>query len=281
VTILSQLGGVVYPHYRGGFDQLSQLREQAKLGEPLLLVDGLGFVWGQWVITRLEETQFYLQSNGQPLKQIFQLLADGQDVTARLRDHLLSLHITDEAGFRSDTIEVQLDDRDAVIEWPRHGAELDGFLGYKNSKLTHIGRYVVDEIECSGPPFCLTIRGKATNPHASLNSKQTRSWEQITLGDLVGAIAAEHGLIPKVAGSLASITIDHLDQTDESDSHLLTRLANDYGAVVKPVSGYLVFVPRGDAKSVSGQALPTISIVATDLIRYRLTQAEQGKYTAV
>jgi phage protein U len=67
------LTGVIYPHYRGGLGQLNDLRRQAETGEPLLLVDGLGFVWGQWVITVIEETQSYLQSNGQPLKQTFQL----------------------------------------------------------------------------------------------------------------------------------------------------------------------------------------------------------------
>lgn len=65
----------------------------------------------------------------------FQLLADKQDITARLQGRLLSLHITDEAGFRSDTVEIQLDDRDANIEWPKHGAELDISLGYRSTVL--------------------------------------------------------------------------------------------------------------------------------------------------
>ena len=67
------LAGVIYPHYRGGLNQLNDLRRQAETGEPLLLVDGLGYVWGQWVIVSIEETQSYLQSHGQPLKQAFQL----------------------------------------------------------------------------------------------------------------------------------------------------------------------------------------------------------------
>jgi phage protein U len=55
------LAGVVYPHYRGGLGQLNDLRKQAETGEPLLLVDGLGFIWGQWVIASIEETQSHLQ----------------------------------------------------------------------------------------------------------------------------------------------------------------------------------------------------------------------------
>jgi phage protein U len=57
-----ELTGVIYPHYRGGLLQLA-----------LLLVDGLGFIWGRWVITHLEETQSIFQGNGRPLKQGFRL----------------------------------------------------------------------------------------------------------------------------------------------------------------------------------------------------------------
>lgn len=57
----------------GGLQQLELMRRQAGRGEPLLLVDGLGFIWGRWVITQLEETQSVFQGNGQPLKQGFRL----------------------------------------------------------------------------------------------------------------------------------------------------------------------------------------------------------------
>ena len=59
------------------------------------------------------------------MRPIFTILADQQNVTDTIRDRLLSLRITDEAGTQSDTVEIQLDDRDAKIQWPRHGAELD------------------------------------------------------------------------------------------------------------------------------------------------------------
>lgn len=53
-----------------------------------------------------------------------------------------------------------------------------------------------------------------------------------------------------MAESLAGIHVTHLDQTEEPDLHLLTRLAREHGAVAKPVAGFLVFVPRGEAKAV-------------------------------
>lgn len=68
-----ELSGVIYPHFKGGLEQLDTMRAEANKGQPLLLVDGLGFVWGQWVITQIDEGQSFIQGNGQPLKQSFQL----------------------------------------------------------------------------------------------------------------------------------------------------------------------------------------------------------------
>ena len=52
---------------------MDTMRIEASKGSPLVLVDGLGFVWGQWVIKQISEGQTVFQSNGQPLKQTFQL----------------------------------------------------------------------------------------------------------------------------------------------------------------------------------------------------------------
>ena len=67
------LKGTIYPHFQGGLQQLELMRAQAGRGEPLLLVDGLGFIWGQWVILQVDETQTLLLTNGLPRKQEFQL----------------------------------------------------------------------------------------------------------------------------------------------------------------------------------------------------------------
>lgn len=67
------VSGVIYPHYRGGIKQLNAMRMQAGRGAPLLLVDGLGFVWGQWVIRQVEEQRSVHLINGQPRKLEFTL----------------------------------------------------------------------------------------------------------------------------------------------------------------------------------------------------------------
>jgi len=47
----------------------------------------------------------------------------------------------------------------------------------------------------------------------------------------VGTIAGEHGLKAKVAEALKAFNYEHLDQVDESDINLLTRIGKDHDAI--------------------------------------------------
>ena len=76
----------------------------------------------------------------------FRVIAEGADITAAIRRGLLSLSVTDEAGFTSDKTEIKLDDRDGKISMPRTGAKLEISLGYKETGLVNMGIYVVDEV---------------------------------------------------------------------------------------------------------------------------------------
>ena len=67
------LAGIIYPEYRGGFQQVEQMRSMAGRGQPLLLVDGLGKLWGRWVIEAIDEKQSLFAAFGAPRKQEFNL----------------------------------------------------------------------------------------------------------------------------------------------------------------------------------------------------------------
>lgn len=68
-----ELSGVVYPHFKGGLGQLDAMRAEAGKGEPLMLVDGMGKVWGKYVVTEVREGQKTFFSNGMPRCQEFNL----------------------------------------------------------------------------------------------------------------------------------------------------------------------------------------------------------------
>ena len=67
------LSGVIYPRYKGGLGQLDRMRSEAGRGKPLMLTEGTGRVWGQWVITRVEETRRVFRSDGTPQRVEFRL----------------------------------------------------------------------------------------------------------------------------------------------------------------------------------------------------------------
>lgn len=211
----------------------------------------------------------------------FRLLADRREITAAFRERFLALTLTDEAGRASDALAVRLDDRDGDLALPRRGVALDVALGYREQGLAAMGVFTVDEIELAGLPATLTIRAKAADMRAALKAHKTRAWDQTTLGDLVGAIAAEHHLQPRVAASLRAVRLPHLDQTEESDLHLLTRLARDHGAIAKPAGGALLFVPRGQARSASGQPMPAVTVERGQASEYRVTWADRAAYGSV
>lgn len=66
-----ELSGEVYPSYRPqrqGLAQVAYMRQEAARGEPLLMVDGTGRVWGLFVIESVTEDQTVFFSDGTPRK---------------------------------------------------------------------------------------------------------------------------------------------------------------------------------------------------------------------
>ncbi len=206
--------------------------------------------------------------------------AGGRDFTEALAARFISLTVRDEAGIQSDSLELRVGDPDARLEPPREGEQLNAAIGYEGS-LVDIGGFIVDEVSLSGPPDIITVTAKATDFLQSLKSKRTRNWTDTTIGDVVGTIAGEHGLTPAVADTFQAYSIIQADQTNESDIHFLTRTARDLGAVSKVIDSNLVFANKGEAESVSGKALPNTTLTETDMMNWRVRNAERGQYGRV
>lgn len=75
------LSGVIYPHYRGGLDQVETMRSEAEKGEPLALVDGMGNYWGRFVISQIGETRtvFFADSAPRCINFTMELKRYGED----------------------------------------------------------------------------------------------------------------------------------------------------------------------------------------------------------
>ena len=67
------LDGEILPHFKGGLGQVEAMRSQAGKGEPLILTDSDGQVWGKWCIVGIEETWSDLTERGKPRRIVFRL----------------------------------------------------------------------------------------------------------------------------------------------------------------------------------------------------------------
>ena len=226
-----------------------------------------------------------MQSNTQrAYEPTFRIVANDNDITETIRKHFISLTLTDEAGQQSDVLTITLNDS-AHLKLPPTGAELKLWLGYA-PKVKYMGLYVVDGLTLSGPPekMKITARGvpfEKSRSYSELQTRRTRSWRPRTVGELVGALAAEHGLNPAVAEDVAGMALRHMDQVDESDLNLLTRIAGDLGLVAKVGGGSMVFVKRGEGKTASGKQLPVVTLTPEDVTSWSVSISDRADYGSV
>lgn len=212
---------------------------------------------------------------------VFKIIADGEDITAQIKDRLLELRVTDEAGLKADALEIRLDDREGLIDLPASGAALQVSMGYLASGAAFIGAFVSDEIVLSGPPRVMKIRAQSADMSGAIKEPKTRNWDAVTLKAIVQKIAGEHGLEAAVDDAKGAFTYKHLAQTNESDLHLLTRLAKDHDALAAIKDGNLLFVARGAGKSASGDDLPKAQITPEMVSRWSVALTSRDKYKAV
>lgn len=258
----------------------------------------------------------------------YRIVANDDDVTTDIADRFVSLRIVDQSGVESDRLDLTLADHDpaAPIAFPATGAELEVWLGYDGA-VDRMGLYIVDEVELRWPPNQVLVKARAAPQAQSggegetataggsssagsggskrqpLQGQKERSWESgTTIGEMVSTIAAEHGLEPAVASPFNTRQLPHIDQENESDMQLLTRVALQNDAVCKPGGGKLLFVAKGassppasssgaaadttaqgSADSAASPSLPTVALTPDMVTAGRMTLSERrrpGRVTA-
>ncbi|AIL13677.1 hypothetical protein IM40_09600 (plasmid) [Candidatus Paracaedimonas acanthamoebae] len=223
----------------------------------------------------------------------YKIQIENKELTSYFHERFLSLTIKDWGGKQSDEAILIFDDRpyptpDTSLSVPGCGASLDVFLGHRN-ELIGMGQYIIDDRVLIGQPDgqFLKIYAKGLNVVSSFLSLKTRSWVSqeggppMTLGTIISQIAQEHSMIPKVSEKLSQISIIQENQTRESDSNFLMRLAKKYGALFKPRGKNLVFASFTESMSIEGKKFPTSLLGPANVYNWRVTFAERNKFTQV
>ena len=212
------------------------------------------------------------------MKPTYRIVADGKDITALINDRLLSLRTSDKPGMDSDDFELRIDDRDQAVALPTRGAGIEVYLGYTGQALTRLGRYTVDEIELSGPPDTMVIRGKASDMRGSGKTVRSGSWENVPLQQIVRDVAARNGWQPVCP---VQTKVPRVDQLNESDYNFITRLAKQYDCTAKLADGKLLVMPRQGGQTASGKNLSPVVLKRSDLSRYQFRLGDRNTQKAV
>ncbi|WP_416222804.1 phage late control D family protein [Yersinia massiliensis] len=211
----------------------------------------------------------------------YSITVDGIDKSGGIKKRLMSLTLTDNRGFEADQLDIELDDSDGQLVLPRRGAKIAVALGWQGSALIDKGVFTVDEIEHSGAPDKLTIRARSADFRETLNVRRDQSYHKTTIGGIIKIIAERNKLNPTLNKTMSDLTVDHIDQTNESDGNLITRLAKQYGAIAAVKNGNLLFIKQGQSKTASGKPIPVMTVIRSLGDGHQFSMADRGAYTGV
>nr|WP_316629655.1 contractile injection system protein, VgrG/Pvc8 family [uncultured Brevundimonas sp.] len=220
-------------------------------------------------------------------KAVFDLVVDGQSISASVNPRLESLTLNEKRGADADELELVLKDHDGKLNIPPAGALITLKLGWLDlsdgatPQLVDKGSFKVDERCWSGTPDILTIRAKSADLTRAFRSRRSQTWTNTTLGAVLGEIAGRNALTSVVAPSMASVVIDHLTQGRESDSALLARLGREYDALATVKAEKLLFAPVGAGETAGGQPIPPVTITRRRGDGCRWESAERENYSGV
>ena len=212
---------------------------------------------------------------------LFRLTVDGHDIAQLISPRLMSLELTDNRGVEADQLSITLSDHDGLLSIPPKGAVLRLWLGWSDNGLVDKGTYTVDEIEHSGAPDVLSIRARSADLRKGLKIKRERSWSNTTLGEVLSDIAIGNGLTATIAAPLHDLRILQLDQANESDANMISRLGEEFDAVASVKAGCLLCMPAGGGKAASGLDLPHITLTRAEGDQHRYLQADRDSYDGV
>jgi phage protein D len=172
------------------------------------------------------------------------ITADGEDVTARLADYLLSLSVTDASGMESDEIQIDVADPQGRIARPRTGAKLAASMCYASTGLKAMGDYLVDSVEVSSPPRKISIRGHAADPRRGLKNRKAKGWDNTTVGAIVADLdrskTALSLTLPGRTDMLAETPLELEEFGDDIDGRwIVTRATHriDSGGYMTDIEG--------------------------------------------
>ena len=212
---------------------------------------------------------------------------NGQDVQIQLNDKLESITDKDVASGESDSVDLIVENKDGkwMKAWkPVFGDTISGsmdFYHWYNAKTPKqsisLGNLTVDSMQFKGSDSTARIGALAIPYNSGWRlTVRTKTWEKVTLQQIGQQIAARYGL--QFVYDADTINIESVEQTQETDSAFLYKLAQDHAISMKVFQGKIILYDRGRWEQKAAQT--TIDIKDfEDGTSWTMDDTIQGIYT--
>lgn len=199
----------------------------------------------------------------------FKLTHNDNDITARLKPHLVSIEYTDEVGAKSDQLKLELHGK---IRRAELGGELRLWLGWDKADW-RCGWFNVASIERSGF-YDLTVTATGADFGTSLKELRSEGFEWLSLAEMAARVAARHNLDLKT--DVGDVRMVYTAQQEESDLQMMTRLASAHDLSFAVKEGTLILLTKSAAASES--SLPVFHIDYSKAYDGRITAEIKKHY---
>lgn len=169
-------------------------------------------------------------------------------IAAQMAEYLSSFKYTDVSSGTSDSISIELNDKDRrwINGWfPQKGDRLKPVIERHNWDADGIttkmkcGTFVVDDFSFRGGPLRCTIEAVALPSTSGFKStERTNTYERTTLKEIGSVIAKRNGL--SLVFEAGDVSIESVAQDKQNDSSFYNELVVKYGLALKIYNDRLV-----------------------------------------
>ena len=189
------------------------------------------------------------------------------DISEDLAKYLLSLSYTDNLSDEADDLNITLEDRAGLwlLDWyPEGEGNLLDVTIHTYNRITlqdketvfHVGKFEIDEIEVTGHPTTVQIKGVSVIGGGTLRgTRKNRTWDKISVWKCANDIAWENKL-GLIWDCDANPNLDHVEQADISDLEFLQKICKDNGMSLKVTPEQIIIFD--DAKYEAKGAVITV-----------------------
>ncbi len=209
---------------------------------------------------------------------------NNKDISEDLKSYLKQFDYNDVMDGEADDISLTLEDMAELWEsdWlPDKGATLDASIVLtdwteEGTKELSLGKFELDEIELSGPPHEVKLKGVSVPDNNTLRGvDKNRSWENVKLSKICQDIATDAGL-ELFYDVNKDPEIDRAEQTEESDLYFLMRVCKDKGYALKVSDNKIIVFDI-----VTYESKDTIATISReDIISYTVQSKTREVYKA-